>query len=907
MRHCLFGSASSVQPLRFSLASLLMLCALLCLLPVQGNAQAVPAGIAVGGENLTRLLWNSPDGTASFWKIAADGSVASQNSYCPYASWQAQGFTAGPDNAPRILWNHTADSQLSLWNVTPDANFTFGNFGPYSGYTVSLIAAGPNSIPRTLWKKSDGSISLWYSTADAGNYAHSEYGPYTGYSPVALAVDSGNAPRVLWNHPSDATVSLWKVAADSTFTYQNYTDPAGYSPVAMAAGTGGDVRLLWSNGQGSAQVWTIAAGGTYTSKTYPAPSVLALSPTSITNGGTSTGTVTLSSPAPTNGAAVTLTSSNPAAATVPASVTVVAGQTSATFAVTGKSVTSTTAVTITAAYNGVSQTASLTVTVPPPVLTSIAVSPASASVATGGTQQFTAVAKDQNGAALSSQPNFTWSVVSGGVGSISTAGLYSAGSSAGSATVTATSGSVSGTAAVTVTAASPGVTDLAVYTTGSGRVTLYWTALANAIGYNIYRGTSSSGEDYAHPLNGSTPVNTVSYPGSPMDIYSDTGLTDGTEYFYTVKAVYSNGQSAASVEDSDVPDPAAVPWDSRNPGSILSAFRAAFSSDTSGIGADPFSLRVVGPDNAVYDDFFSTPQPPDGTVTPGTNQLVRTDGTTQTLFSDEGQFDLPSPSSPSLRSNAVGTLLKGDRGPFRRVSTRKKTDGSGDYRGASGTFFLPSATVSASALSLHGDSPVIYLGITGRTVAVDAGLAYQNGTHTWALEMQVTGQMVSSQGNPSRTIKPTPLVNAPTQYQRFAPGTSIIMSYWAWGNYPGAGRAKLSLLLVDDPDSDPANPIAAALGAPAKYLGRQENVRAKRVHAIAQNTAGVSRTGSRVDGASWSQGYVMLPDAAGSRQGWRSSAGTLPGEDGYYDGGNASVMAVETSPYIQEDNIDISP
>ena len=85
---------------------------------------------------------------------------------------------------------------------------------------------------------------------------------------------------------------------------------------------------------------------------------------------------------------------------------------------------------------------------------SIAVSPASQTLNTGGTQQFTAVAKDQSGNALSPQPAFIWSVASGGVGTISSSGLYSAGSAAGSATVQATSG-VSGSASVTVAAPAP--------------------------------------------------------------------------------------------------------------------------------------------------------------------------------------------------------------------------------------------------------------------------------------------------------------------------------------------------------------------------------------------------------------------------------------------------------------------
>ena len=86
-------------------------------------------------------------------------------------------------------------------------------------------------------------------------------------------------------------------------------------------------------------------------------------------------------------------------------------------------------------------------------LTSISVSPASASVVAGGTQQFTATAKDQLGNPMVPQPSFTWTASGGGT--INSSGLFSAGSTAGGPyTVTASSGGVSGTASVTVTAAS---------------------------------------------------------------------------------------------------------------------------------------------------------------------------------------------------------------------------------------------------------------------------------------------------------------------------------------------------------------------------------------------------------------------------------------------------------------------
>ena len=86
----------------------------------------------------------------------------------------------------------------------------------------------------------------------------------------------------------------------------------------------------------------------------------------------------------------------------------------------------------------------------PPVFTTITLSSASASVATGRTQLFTATGVDQFGRPMSPQPMFTWTVSGGGT--IDGSGLFTAGNAAGGPfTVTAVSGSVSGTASVTVT------------------------------------------------------------------------------------------------------------------------------------------------------------------------------------------------------------------------------------------------------------------------------------------------------------------------------------------------------------------------------------------------------------------------------------------------------------------------
>jgi hypothetical protein len=82
-------------------------------------------------------------------------------------------------------------------------------------------------------------------------------------------------------------------------------------------------------------------------------------------------------------------------------------------------------------------------------LTSIVITPSSATVQASATQQFTATARDQFAANMASQPSFAWTVSGGG--SVSTSGLFTAGTSAGGPfTLQAASGGINGAATVTV-------------------------------------------------------------------------------------------------------------------------------------------------------------------------------------------------------------------------------------------------------------------------------------------------------------------------------------------------------------------------------------------------------------------------------------------------------------------------
>ncbi|HEX9043810.1 MAG TPA: fibronectin type III domain-containing protein [Candidatus Limnocylindrales bacterium] len=84
-------------------------------------------------------------------------------------------------------------------------------------------------------------------------------------------------------------------------------------------------------------------------------------------------------------------------------------------------------------------------------------------------------------------------------------------------------------------------------TAGNGQVALSWSAPSSNGGsavtsYSVYRGTSSGGES-------TTPIATV----TTGTTYTDTGLTNGTTYYYTVAATNSSGTGSTSNEASATP------------------------------------------------------------------------------------------------------------------------------------------------------------------------------------------------------------------------------------------------------------------------------------------------------------------------------------------------------------------
>jgi len=94
-----------------------------------------------------------------------------------------------------------------------------------------------------------------------------------------------------------------------------------------------------------------------------------------------------------------------------------------------------------------------------------------------------------------------------------------------------------------------------VATAGNTTISLGWIASSGATGYSIRRGTASGG-----------PYTAV---GSTATIgYQDTGLTNGTAYYYVVAATNASGTGAVSAEITVMPQTNSLPpgWVSRDVG-----------------------------------------------------------------------------------------------------------------------------------------------------------------------------------------------------------------------------------------------------------------------------------------------------------------------------------------------------
>jgi fibronectin type 3 domain-containing protein len=125
-------------------------------------------------------------------------------------------------------------------------------------------------------------------------------------------------------------------------------------------------------------------------------------------------------------------------------------------------------------------------------------------------------------------------------------------------------------------------------TAGNGSVGLTWNASATATSYSIYRGTAPGAE-------GATAIGTAT-----SNSFTDTGLTNGTAYYYKVTASNSAGTSPGSNEATATPTGGSGAL-------LLSQGQPATASSLQGAGY-PASNAVDGNLSTRWSSAFSDPQ-----------------------------------------------------------------------------------------------------------------------------------------------------------------------------------------------------------------------------------------------------------------------------------------------------------
>ena len=290
-----------------------------------------------------------------------------------------------PSNAAPILSNISPSTALAgaagLTLTLTGSNFAPGATAYFSGTPLATTFVNPQQLTASL---TAGSLSV------AGTFAVAVTNPAPpGASSLFLsfAVQSVTVPNpqpsISILSPNSAvsgtssltvTISGGGFLNSSTVTFNGIIHPAtfvssGQLTITLNSSdlsTPGSYPVVVTNptpGGGSSQPSTFTVQAAPVTPTLQS---LTLNVTAVAGGSPVTGVVTLSGPALTGGAQVSL-SSNDSSVQVPTTVTVAGGQSSATFPITTSPVTSVQTVTIRASLGSSIQTATLTVS---PVVTS---------------------------------------------------------------------------------------------------------------------------------------------------------------------------------------------------------------------------------------------------------------------------------------------------------------------------------------------------------------------------------------------------------------------------------------------------------------------------------------------------------------------------------------------------------
>ena len=376
------------------------------------NAQGLATGVTAGGPVTITASQNTINGTAQLTVTAA---VLQSISVSPGSASVAAGFTQQFTATGHYSDNSTQTLTSAVtWSSAAPAIATISNTTGSQGLASGVAAGGPVNITAA-----QGAIS---GTAQL-----------TVTAPVLLSI------AIAPTNPSVPAGSVQQFTATGTYSAgapQNITSSVTWSSSNTAVATINSSGLATAVAGGastvSARLGNVSNSTTMTVITLQSITISPLNP-SIFVGSKQQFSVTGHY---SNGSVLDLTSR----ATWSSSKTSIATITSPGGLATGLSKGSST---IKAVLGDLS--ASTTLTVNAPTLTSITITPATATIAVGGQQQFKATANYSNGTLQDVTNQASWSASPKGVVSISTTGLATD-LKAGTATITAKFGGLTGSA-----------------------------------------------------------------------------------------------------------------------------------------------------------------------------------------------------------------------------------------------------------------------------------------------------------------------------------------------------------------------------------------------------------------------------------------------------------------------------
>ena len=475
--------------------------------------------------------------------------------------------------------------------------------------------------------------------------------------------------------------------AGNALAAQGITWSTSNSGIATISSTG----LVTGVHAGSATI-TAAAGGSTGSATVVvsagAIKTITITPTSLSlvAGSTRQLAVSLLDVAGNTltGQAVSWSSSNSSVATVSSS-----GLVSATHA--GNA-------TITAAAGGASVSASLTVTAGS--ISTISLTPGSASLVAGGTQQLTAKLMDGSGNTITGQA-VTWSTSNAGVATVSSAGLATA-VKTGTATITASASGKSATATIAVAA---GAVNSISITPASGAVQQGKTLQLSATFFDVSGNT----------VTGTSVTWTSASPS--VAAVSGTGIVTGVAVGSTSITVASNGKSKSAAITVIALPKATLSSLALNPNSVSLAAGATQRFSVSGTWSDGSSTTPTVTYSATGGTITSA-----GVYTAGNSagsfRVVAVEQGGTTADSSVVTIAVPASAPPTLTrvtiSPASVTLAPNGTAQFKTSATW-----------SDGSTTSPAVSYSASGGSISS-SGLYTAGSTGgsfRVIAADAGYA----------------------------------------------------------------------------------------------------------------------------------------------------------------------------------------